>query len=38
LPGLVVAVMAFAGTLLLSYLSFRFFEAPFLRLKDRFTT
>jgi peptidoglycan/LPS O-acetylase OafA/YrhL len=31
------AMVAFAGTLLLSYLSFRFYEAPFLRLKDRFT-
>jgi peptidoglycan/LPS O-acetylase OafA/YrhL len=31
------AVIAFFGTLTLSYLSFRFYEAPFLRLKDRFT-
>lgn len=31
------AVIAFFGTLALSYLSFRFYEAPFLRLKDRFT-
>lgn len=32
-----VAALAFVSTLILSYLSFRFFEAPFLRLKDRFT-
>jgi peptidoglycan/LPS O-acetylase OafA/YrhL len=31
------AVIALPGTLLLSYLSYRFFEAPFLRLKDRYT-
>jgi peptidoglycan/LPS O-acetylase OafA/YrhL len=35
--GFVVALVALIGTLILSYLSFRFFEAPFLRLKDRFT-
>lgn len=29
--------IALAGTLILSYFSFRFYEAPFLRLKDRFT-
>jgi peptidoglycan/LPS O-acetylase OafA/YrhL len=34
---LACAVIAFLGTLALSYLSFRFYEAPFLRLKDRFT-
>jgi peptidoglycan/LPS O-acetylase OafA/YrhL len=34
----VVALIALVGTLILSYLSFRYFEAPFLRLKDRFTT
>jgi peptidoglycan/LPS O-acetylase OafA/YrhL len=33
----VVALIALVGTLILSYLSFRYFEAPFLRLKDRFT-
>jgi peptidoglycan/LPS O-acetylase OafA/YrhL len=33
----VIALVALVGTLVLSYLSFRFFEAPFLRLKDRFT-
>ena len=32
-----VMLFGFVGTLILSYLSFRFFEAPFLRLKDRFT-
>jgi peptidoglycan/LPS O-acetylase OafA/YrhL len=31
------AVFAFVVTVCLSYVSFRFFEAPFLRLKDRFT-
>jgi peptidoglycan/LPS O-acetylase OafA/YrhL len=35
--GFVVALVALIGTLILSYLSFRFFEAPFLRLKGRFT-
>jgi peptidoglycan/LPS O-acetylase OafA/YrhL len=35
--NLPVAIIAFFCTLLISYLSFRFFEAPFLRLKDRFT-
>lgn len=30
-------VLAFLSTLVISYLSFRFFETPFLRLKDRFT-
>ena len=34
--SLVVIVFAFFGTLILSYLSFRFFEAPFLRLKRNF--
>ncbi len=34
---LVVAAVALCGTTLLAYLSFRFFEAPFLRLKERFT-
>jgi peptidoglycan/LPS O-acetylase OafA/YrhL len=32
----ITAAVALAGTLLLSYLSFRFFESPFLRLKERF--
>jgi peptidoglycan/LPS O-acetylase OafA/YrhL len=32
-----VALIGLTGTLLLAYLSYRFFEAPFLRLKDRFT-
>ncbi len=36
-PYLMGAVVAFVCTLLLSYLSFRFVESPFLRLKDRFT-
>jgi peptidoglycan/LPS O-acetylase OafA/YrhL len=31
------AALAFMGTLILSYLSFRFFESPFLRVKERFT-
>jgi peptidoglycan/LPS O-acetylase OafA/YrhL len=31
------AAVALTGTLVLSYLSYRFFEAPFLRLKDCFT-
>jgi peptidoglycan/LPS O-acetylase OafA/YrhL len=38
-PILTLAVsvlVAFASTLALSYLSYRFFELPFLRLKDRF--
>lgn len=30
-------IVALVGTLLLSILSFRFFEAPFLRLKERLT-
>jgi peptidoglycan/LPS O-acetylase OafA/YrhL len=30
-------LLAFAGTLLLAWLSFRFFESPFLNLKERFT-
>ncbi len=34
---LVTPLVAFAFTLILSFLSFRYFEAPFLRLKDRFT-
>ncbi len=33
----IIAAVALIGTLLLAYLSFRFYEAPFLRLKDRFT-
>ena len=33
----ITAAVALIGTLLLSYLSYRFFETPFLRLKDRFT-
>jgi len=33
----VVAAVALCGTTVLAYMSFRFFEAPFLRLKDRFT-
>jgi peptidoglycan/LPS O-acetylase OafA/YrhL len=37
LVALMTAFLAFLGTLALSYLSFRFFEAPFLRLKERFT-
>jgi len=32
-----VDLLALFGTTVLAYLSFRFFEAPFLRLKDRFT-
>jgi peptidoglycan/LPS O-acetylase OafA/YrhL len=36
MPALIAAV-ALVCTLILSYLSFRFFESPFLRLKDRFT-
>ena len=32
-----VMLLGLVGTLILSYLSFRFFESPFLRLKDRFT-
>lgn len=35
-PEYVLAFVALFGTLVLSYLSFRFFETPFLRLKDRF--
>lgn len=35
--SLMTSIIAFFGTLSLSYLSFRFYEAPFLRLKDRFT-
>ena len=34
---LTTAVVGLAGTLTLSFLSFRYFESPFLRLKDRFT-
>jgi peptidoglycan/LPS O-acetylase OafA/YrhL len=34
---LLTAVIGLLGTLLLSYLSFRFFESKFLRLKGRFT-
>ena len=30
------AVIGFPATLAISYLSFRFFETPFLRLKDKF--
>jgi peptidoglycan/LPS O-acetylase OafA/YrhL len=42
LPGnahgyLLVALIGFVATLILSYLSFRFYESPFLRLKERFT-
>lgn len=36
LVGLTCAMIAFIGTLAISYLSFRFYEAWFLRLKDRF--
>jgi peptidoglycan/LPS O-acetylase OafA/YrhL len=36
-PDYVVALVALIFTLILSYLSFRFFETPFLRLKNRFT-
>jgi peptidoglycan/LPS O-acetylase OafA/YrhL len=32
-----VALIAFAATLILSFLSFRYFESPFLKLKDHFT-
>jgi peptidoglycan/LPS O-acetylase OafA/YrhL len=35
--GAVGMVMAFAATVLVASLSYRFFERPFLRLKDRFT-
>ena len=34
----VTMLLALCGTITLSYLSFRFFESPFLRLKDRFTS
>ena len=34
---ILIALVGFCGTLILSYLSFRFYESPFLRLKDRFT-
>ena len=33
----IVAALALCATTVLAFLSFRFFEAPFLRLKDRFT-
>jgi len=33
----IVAVFAMGMTLILSYLSYKYFESPFLRLKDRFT-
>ena len=36
-PGIYIAVIGLTATLILSYLSFRYFESPFLRLKDRFT-
>ena len=35
--SILIAMVAFLGTLILSYLSFRYYESPFLRLKDRFT-
>jgi peptidoglycan/LPS O-acetylase OafA/YrhL len=34
---ILAATIAFVCTLIVSYLSFRFFESPFLRLKERFT-
>jgi peptidoglycan/LPS O-acetylase OafA/YrhL len=34
---LVAAVIAFGSTLVLAWLSFRFFESPFLNLKERWT-
>jgi len=36
-PRLALPIVAFLGTISLSYLSFRFYETPFLRLKRRFT-
>jgi peptidoglycan/LPS O-acetylase OafA/YrhL len=35
--NLPIAVVGFIGTILISYLSYRFYETRFLRLKDRFT-
>jgi peptidoglycan/LPS O-acetylase OafA/YrhL len=35
---LITSVSGFVLTLFVSWLSFRFFESPFLRLKDRFQT
>ena len=37
LIGTCTALIALASTIAISYLSFRYFETPFLRLKDRFT-
>jgi peptidoglycan/LPS O-acetylase OafA/YrhL len=34
--GALLAPVALAGTLVVSWISFRYFEAPLLRLKDRF--
>jgi peptidoglycan/LPS O-acetylase OafA/YrhL len=34
---ILAAAIAFVCTVIISYLSFRFFESPFLRLKERFT-
>jgi peptidoglycan/LPS O-acetylase OafA/YrhL len=36
LQGPLTVLFALTGTIILSYVSFRFFEAPFLRLKERF--
>ena len=36
-PGLPTAALAFAATLLLAWASYRWFESPFIRLKDRYT-
>ena len=36
-PGLPTAALAFVFTLVLSSASFRYFETPFIRLKDRYT-
>ena len=36
-PGLPTAALAFAVTLLLAWASYRWFESPFIRLKDRYT-
>lgn len=38
LAFILTILIGFASTLVLSYLSFRFFESPFLRLKQRFAT
>ena len=35
--SLIIAAVALVGTIALSYISFRFYESPFLKLKSRFT-